>query len=208
MSPAAPSGLSRSPRRFRRQIDELHDLVRAAALHGSDADALAQACAVSRGTPDWVAKLDTVIHELYHIDPEQNCLRRFARADGSVSDALHNPTYFEDVAQLRSIRPAIQTRNWWSFSDDFDVLRTRYGGVAGVTFRAFLRIRAVIARPSQACRCPSTFRTPLLRGSSILPDACLPTTICNSANSLVIRHGCSKVTLPRSRLSPQWPVSD
>ena len=41
MSPAAPSGLSRSPRRFRRQIDELHDLVRAAALHGSDADALA-----------------------------------------------------------------------------------------------------------------------------------------------------------------------
>ena len=52
------------------------------------------------GTPDWVAKLDTVIHELYHIDPAQNCLRRFARPDGSVSDALHSPTYFEDVAPL------------------------------------------------------------------------------------------------------------
>ena len=50
------------------------------------------------GTPDWVAKLDTVVHELYHIDPEQNCLRRFQRADGTYSDALHNATYFEDVA--------------------------------------------------------------------------------------------------------------
>ena len=50
------------------------------------------------GTPDWVAKLDTVVHELYHIDPEQNCLRRFTRADGTPLDALHSPTYFEDVA--------------------------------------------------------------------------------------------------------------
>ena len=45
------------------------------------------------GTPDWVAKLDTVVHELYHIDPDQDCLRRFKRTDGEWSDALHSPTY-------------------------------------------------------------------------------------------------------------------
>ena len=52
----------------------------------------------TQGTPDWVAKLDTVVHELYHVDPEQTCLRRFTRRDGTESDALHNETYFEDVA--------------------------------------------------------------------------------------------------------------
>jgi hypothetical protein len=85
------------------------------------------------GTPDWVAKLDTVIHELYHIDPEQNCLRRFTRADGSVSDALHNATYFEEVAALT--RPDHDVLDF--LKDDFQTLRARYGGVAGVTFRSF-----------------------------------------------------------------------
>jgi hypothetical protein len=91
------------------------------------------------GTPDWVAKLDTVIHELYHIDPEQNCLRRFTRADGSVSDALHSPTYFEDVAQLvqqyLASKPDAQLVEFLQY--DFDSLRARFGGVAGVTFRSF-----------------------------------------------------------------------
>ena len=91
------------------------------------------------GTPDWVAKLDTVIHELYHVDPEQNCLRRFTRPDGSVSDALHSPTYFEDVAELvqqyLATQPDAQLLEFLKY--DFDALRARYGGVAGVTFRAF-----------------------------------------------------------------------
>ena len=46
------------------------------------------------GTPDWVAKLDTVMHELYHIDPEQNCLRRFSRADGAVLRRAAQPDLF------------------------------------------------------------------------------------------------------------------
>ena len=91
------------------------------------------------GTPDWVAKLDTVIHELYHIDPEQNCLRRFARPDGSVSDALHSPTYFEDVAALvqeyLAASPNAELVEFLKY--DFDTLRGRYGSVAGVTFRSF-----------------------------------------------------------------------
>jgi len=91
------------------------------------------------GTPDWVAKLDTVIHELYHIDPEQNCLRRFSRVDGGVSDALHSPTYFEDVAalvqQYLAARPDQRMLEFLRY--DFEGLRARYGGVAGTTFRYF-----------------------------------------------------------------------
>lgn len=91
------------------------------------------------GTPDWVAKLDTVIHELYHVDPEQNCLRRFRRADGGYSDALHNATYFEDVAalvqQYLATNPARERLEF--LQHDFAALQGRYGAVAGVTFRTF-----------------------------------------------------------------------
>jgi hypothetical protein len=92
-----------------------------------------------QGTPDWVAKLDTVVHELYHVDPEQNCLRRFKRADGTESDALHNATYFEDVAALVQQYLASQPdRSLLEFLEyDFDGLRARYGAVTGTTFRAF-----------------------------------------------------------------------
>ena len=91
------------------------------------------------GTPDWVAKLDTVVHELYHIDPEQNCLRRFKRADGTDSDALHSATYFEDVAalvqQYLAMEPDAQLLEFLKY--DFDGLRARYGTIAGTTFRSF-----------------------------------------------------------------------
>jgi hypothetical protein len=92
-----------------------------------------------RGTPDWVAKLDTVIHELYHIDPEQNCLRRFQRADGVASDALHNTTYFEDVSALVQQYLATQPdpRLLEFLQHDFHGLRGRYGAIAGTTFRSF-----------------------------------------------------------------------
>jgi hypothetical protein len=91
------------------------------------------------GTPDWVAKLDTVVHELYHIDPEQDCLRRFYRADGSVSDVLHNATYFEDVAvlvrQYLATSPDAELLDFLKY--DFETLRAQHGAVTGVTFRSF-----------------------------------------------------------------------
>src|SRR5436190_6801973 len=34
-----------------------------------------------RSSDGWIAKLDTVIHELYHIDPELKGIRRIERAD-------------------------------------------------------------------------------------------------------------------------------
>ena len=91
------------------------------------------------GTADWVGKLDTVVHELYHIDPAQNCLRRFGRSDGTWSDALHSPTYFEDVASLvREYLASNPDQRLLEFLQyDFEGLRIRYGGVAGTTFRSF-----------------------------------------------------------------------
>jgi hypothetical protein len=92
-----------------------------------------------KGTADWVAKLDTVLHELYHIDPDQDCLRRFKRSDGDYSDALHSPTFFEDVSamvqQYLSTNPDAQLLEFLKY--DFEGLRTRYGSVAGATFRFF-----------------------------------------------------------------------
>nr|MBA3269288.1 hypothetical protein [Acidobacteriota bacterium] len=85
------------------------------------------------------AKLDTVIHELYHIDPEQNCLRRFTRTDGSWSDALHNSTYFEDVAALvqQYLLSQPDPHLLEFLQHDFEGLQARYGAVAGTTFRSF-----------------------------------------------------------------------
>jgi hypothetical protein len=92
-----------------------------------------------QGTPDWVAKLDTVVHELYHVDPDQDCLRRFKKADGDYSDALHSPTFFEDVAamvqQYLSTNPDQRLVEFLKY--DFEGLRARYGAVAGTTFRYF-----------------------------------------------------------------------
>ena len=92
-----------------------------------------------QGTPDWVAKLDTVIHELYHIDPEQDCLRRFQSADGRELEVLHSQTYFEDVAgfvqQYLATNPDPQVLEFLQY--DFEALRARYGGVGAATFRAF-----------------------------------------------------------------------
>ena len=40
----------------------------------------------------WIAKLDTVVHELYHIDPEHNGIRRIDRGDGTLLGALPQPS--------------------------------------------------------------------------------------------------------------------
>src|SRR6476619_4986608 len=52
------------------------------------------------GMPNWVAKLDTIVHELYHIDPLETGLRRVVRADGSNSPRTHGPLFYEDVAHM------------------------------------------------------------------------------------------------------------
>jgi hypothetical protein len=47
-----------------------------------------------------VAKLDTIVHELYHIDPDETGIRRLVRADGGRSAHSHGPAFYRSVARL------------------------------------------------------------------------------------------------------------
>jgi hypothetical protein len=91
------------------------------------------------GEPNWIAKLDTIVHELYHIDPERPGIRRMENADGTYSANCHGHRFFEDVVgmvkQYLASRPDPETYDFLQYS--FDELTGRYGGVAGTTFRSF-----------------------------------------------------------------------
>lgn len=91
------------------------------------------------GAPDWIGKLDTVIHELYHIDPDESGLRRFSRADGSDSIRSHGPQFYEEVAQMVQAYLASDPdpETYHFLKDDFAALDARHGGVVATTFRNF-----------------------------------------------------------------------
>jgi hypothetical protein len=90
------------------------------------------------GYESWVAKLDTIIHELYHIDPLAGGIRQFA-ADGVRSTRTHGPEFYDSVAAM--------TREYLATGPDpalleflrmdFAGLQSRYGGVVATTFRNF-----------------------------------------------------------------------
>jgi hypothetical protein len=92
-----------------------------------------------RASDAWIAKLDTVIHELYHIDPEQNGIRRLETSDGKYSAHCHTPQFFAQVADMVSeyldSRPDPAVFDFLRY--DFDMLEAKYGGVAGTSFRPF-----------------------------------------------------------------------
>lgn len=90
-------------------------------------------------SPSWVAKLDTIVHELYHIDPAQSGMRQLVHADGSRSPRLHGPDFYQSVAAITKAylasapNPAMYDFLQWDFSE----LEERYGGVTATTFRNF-----------------------------------------------------------------------
>jgi hypothetical protein len=92
-----------------------------------------------RANDGWMAKLDTVIHELYHIDPQQNGIRRLENSDGKYSAHCHTPLFFAQVAEMVSeyldSRPDPAAYDF--LRHDFDALNAKYGSIAGTSFRAF-----------------------------------------------------------------------
>ena len=52
------------------------------------------------GAESWIAKLDTVVHELFHIDPLKTGLRQMVRNDGTNAHRCHSPEFFTEVASL------------------------------------------------------------------------------------------------------------
>ena len=91
------------------------------------------------GTPGWIAKLDTVIHELYHIDPDESGLRRVVRADGTNSPRSHGPLFYEEVAEMVTayLAASPDERMFDFLQHDFRALDSSFGGVVATTFRNF-----------------------------------------------------------------------
>ena len=87
----------------------------------------------------WVAKLDTIIHELYHIDPAATGLRQFAHADSTRASRTHAPQFYEDVARMtRDYIASAPDPTLYDFLRwDFSGLHSRFGGVMATTFRNF-----------------------------------------------------------------------
>lgn len=87
----------------------------------------------------WIAKLDTIVHELYHIDPAEPGIRKVTRADGGYSALMHSPAFFEEVARMVEVylasRPDPAVYEFLRYS--FAALEARYGGVTGTTFRTY-----------------------------------------------------------------------
>ena len=87
----------------------------------------------------WMAKLDTVVHELYHIDPEHMGIRRIEREDGTFSANCHNTRFFEQVSEM--VQTYLASRPdpavYEFLRHDFQTLELRHGGVVGTSFRTF-----------------------------------------------------------------------
>ncbi len=87
----------------------------------------------------WVAKLDTIVHELYHIDPAATGIRQVVNADGTRARGTHAPEFYDDVAVMtKQYLASNPDPSLYEFLRcDFDELHRQYGGVMATTFRNF-----------------------------------------------------------------------
>jgi hypothetical protein len=88
---------------------------------------------------EWLAKLDTIVHELYHVDPHEGGIRQSVKADGSPAALTHTPQFFREVQQM--VREYVASRPDPAVYDflslDYAGLVKRYGGVTATTFLDF-----------------------------------------------------------------------
>jgi hypothetical protein len=91
------------------------------------------------GAEAWIAKLDTVVHELYHIDPQLAGIRRIENQDGTYSANCHGHQFFEQVAAMvhtyLSNQPSAAALEFLQY--DFATLEAKYDGVVATSFRTF-----------------------------------------------------------------------
>jgi hypothetical protein len=92
-----------------------------------------------RGVESWVAKLDTIVHEMYHIDPDSNGIRTVARRDGECSSLAHGPDFLQVVSSMvkQYLRSSPDPARYDFLRYNFDDLVNRFDGVVATTFRTF-----------------------------------------------------------------------
>jgi hypothetical protein len=123
------------------------------------------------GAPSWIAKLDTIVHELYHIDPNRAGLRRIERRDGGFAASLHGPSFLEDVAgMVRQYLASGADPDAYDFLRyGFEELSERFGPVTSTTFLTFPSfpqryVEALNAQPpAPPCDCIQPIRQPQLQ---------------------------------------------
>jgi len=88
---------------------------------------------------EWLARLDTIVHELYHVDAREGGIRRGLTRGGRPSALTHTPQFLCDVqrfvSQYLDSAPDPKAREFLSL--DFDALTRRFGGVVATTFRQY-----------------------------------------------------------------------
>jgi hypothetical protein len=91
------------------------------------------------GGDPWLAKLDTVVHELFHVDPDLTGIRRIERQDGTYSANCHGHMFLEQVAEMvHTYLASSPSPEMYDFlREDFTTLDARHGGVVGNSFRMF-----------------------------------------------------------------------
>jgi hypothetical protein len=91
------------------------------------------------GEPNWIAKLDTIVHELYHIDPDYPGIRRMERADGTYSANCHGQRFFENVVEMvkQYLASKPDPANYDFLQYSFEEMTARFGGIVGTTFRSY-----------------------------------------------------------------------
>jgi hypothetical protein len=112
----------------------------------------------------WVAKLDTIVHELYHIDPQATGIRQVANANGTRS-RQHGPQFYEEVAGI--VRDYLATgpdpRIYDFLRWDFSELQRQFGGVVATTFRNFPSFPQRYMEPCSALPVDSTVKVERLK---------------------------------------------
>jgi hypothetical protein len=147
------------------------------------------------GTPSWIAKLDTVVHELYHIDPEESGIRRVSRSDGSDSPRSHGPLFYEEVAAMVKgyLASGPDPLIYDFLQEDFSGLTARHGGVVATTFKNF---PSFPQRYMEAVDLPAS--DPMLKIEPLKP---ITQPVLYSEDDLHIRQ----FTDSRARRSPRVP---
>ncbi len=91
------------------------------------------------GADPWVAKLDTIVHELYHVDPSMQGIRKLPIGHGRVSTRTHSPQFFRDV--IRMVKQYLASRPDPALTrfltHDLAGLHAQFGRVTGTAFRHF-----------------------------------------------------------------------
>ncbi len=91
------------------------------------------------GYESWVAKLDTIVHELYHIDPAAGGIRTSLRHDGRPAAVTHTAQFFRDVAAMAQAYLATKPDPavYDFLRHDFADLARQHGTIVGTTFRSY-----------------------------------------------------------------------